>query len=111
MPSQKPKQTPTPEAKALSLFLMAYKSLDNAYKEEAKWINRRWDLVQSGELEKDKYQEEVLKLLDSHGGYLQVIEKTVRFYINKKGAWKSGGEDKYSIDARKIADDIIQKEA
>ena len=59
----------------------------------------------------DKYQEEVLKLLDSHGGYLQVIEKTVRFYINKKGAWKSGGEDKYSIDARKIADDLIQKEA
>jgi len=30
---------PTPEAKALSLFLMAYKAIDPIYKEQSKRIN------------------------------------------------------------------------
>ena len=48
-------QKPTPEAKALSLFLMAYKSYDNKYKEMLKRINKRWDMVRSEDLDKEIY--------------------------------------------------------
>jgi hypothetical protein len=53
--------------------------------------------------------EEVQNMLTSYGGYDEVIEKTVRFYIENTGEWKSRGDDKYSIDAKKIADQILNK--
>ena len=35
-------EKPTPEAKALSLFLMAYKTINPKHKEESKRINKLW---------------------------------------------------------------------
>ena len=102
-------QKPTPEAKALSLFLMAYKSYDNKYKEMLKRINRRWDMVRSEDLDKEIYLKEVQGMLDENGGYEEVIEKTVRYYIKKSGDWKLKGEDKYCKDAQAIADKIQKK--
>ncbi|MDG1332381.1 MAG: hypothetical protein P8P74_08620 [Crocinitomicaceae bacterium] len=99
---------PTPEAKALSLFLMAHKKTNSSYKEKAKRINKQWDLVVSGELSKEDYFEEVQQALDSYGGYSEVIEKTVRFYIDSTGEWKLKGDDKYCLDAQKIADKIMK---
>ena len=102
-------EKPSSEAKALSLFLMAFKSVDPAYKEKAKRINRQWDLVVKGELGKDEYLVEVQDMLSNFGGYDQVVEKTVQFYIEKTGEWKLQGEDKYCSDAKKIADKILNK--
>lgn len=45
----------TPEAKALSLFLMAHKKINSSYKEKAKRINKKWSLVLAGELSKSAY--------------------------------------------------------
>jgi len=100
---------PSPEAKALSLFLMAYKTIDPIYKEKSKRINKRWDMVLSDELSRTEYNEEVLEMLSSYGGYDEVVEKTVRFYIEKTGEWTSKGDDKYSQDAKEIADEILKK--
>ena len=100
---------PSAEAKALSLFLMAYKKTNPLYKEEAKRINRQWDLVVAEELSKSDYLEEVQNMLTSHGGYSAVIEKTVRFYIEKTGEWNLQGDDKYCLDARQIADKILKQ--
>ncbi len=102
-------QKPTPEAKALSLFLMAYKSYDNKYKELLKRINKRWDMVCSGDLDKNIYLKEVKKMLNENGGYEEVIEKTVRFYMKKSGDWTLKGDDKYCKDAQAIADKIQKK--
>ena len=102
-------QKPTPEAKALSLFLMAYKSYDNKYKEMLKRINKRWDMVRSEDLDKEIYLKEVQGMLDENGGYEEVIEKTVRYYIKKSGDWTLKGEDKYCKDAQAIADKIQKK--
>lgn len=100
---------PTPEAKALSLFLMAYKTKDPKYKETSKRINKMWDLVMEGEISRTNYNDEILNLLTSFGGYAVVVEKTVRFYIKKTGVWKLKGEDKYCEDAQKVADEILKK--
>lgn len=100
---------PSPEAKALSLFLMAFKKSDPAYKEKAKRINKQWDLVKAGELSNSAYMEEVQKALTSYGGYSEVVEKTVRFYIDKTGEWNLQGEDKYCLDAKKVADEILKQ--
>ena len=100
---------PSPEAKALSLFLMAYKKTNPIYKENSKRINRLWDLVKSDELSKSDYIEEVQNMLTSYGGYSEVVEKTVRFYIEKTGEWKLQGDDKYCLDAKQIADKILKK--
>lgn len=102
-------EKPSPEAKALSLFLMAYKAKDPVYKEKLKRINRLWDLVRMQELSKSDYMEEVQKMLTSYGGYEDVIEKTVRFYVEKTGEWKLKGDDKYCQDAQKIADKVLKK--
>ena len=102
-------EKPSPEAKALSLFLMAYKTIKPIYKEQLKRINRLWDLVTKDELSSSDYMEEVQKMLTSHGGYSEVIEKTVRFYIKKTGEWKLQGDDKYCVDAKQIADKILKK--
>ena len=51
----KKNEKPSPEAKALSLFLMAYKTIDPIYKEKSKRINRLWDLVVAEEITKDEY--------------------------------------------------------
>jgi hypothetical protein len=48
-------------------------------------------------------------MLDSYGGYLEVVEKTVKFYIEKTGEWKLNGNDKYCKDAKLIADKILKK--
>lgn len=100
-------QKPTPEAKALSLFLMAYKKTDPKFKEMSKWINKSWDLVQSRELSRQDYKDQVQELLDEYGGYDQVVEKTVKYYIDKTGKWTLKGEDKYSVDAQRVADTIL----
>lgn len=100
---------PSPEAKALSLFLMAFKKSDSSYKEKAKRINKQWDLVKAGELTNSAYMEEVQKALASYGGYSEVIEKTVRFYIDKTGEWTLQGDDKYCLDAQKVADEILKQ--
>ncbi len=102
-------EKPTPEAKALSLFLMAYKTKSPMYKEKAKRINRQWDLVQADKLSKEAYMEEVESMLLSYGGYEEVVEKTVRYYIEKTGEWKLKGDGKYSTDAQEIADKILNK--
>ena len=98
---------PSPKAKALSLFLMAYKTTDPSYKEKAKRLNKRWDMVKAEKLSKDDYMKEVLLTLQMYGGYSEVIEKTVQFYIDKTGEWKLQGDDKYCQDARKIADRLL----
>lgn len=102
-------EKPSPEAKALSLFLMAYKTINPIYKEKSKRINRLWDLVLVDELSRSDYIEEVQNMLSSYGGYSEVIEKTVRFYIEKTGEWKLQGDDKYCLDAKQIADKILNK--
>jgi len=100
---------PTPEAKALSLFLMAFKPKNPDYKEKLKRINRQWDLVKHDELDNNDYQKEVKAMLDSFGGYDKVIEKTVQHYINTTGEWNQKGDDKYCVDSKKIADQIFVK--
>mgnify|MGYP001822870442 CR=1 FL=1 len=102
-------EKPTPEAKALSLFLMAYKTIDPIYKEQSKRINKLWSLVSIGELSKKDYFEEVQKMLTSYGGYSEVVEKTVQFYIEKTGEWTLQGDDKYCQDAKLVADKILNK--
>lgn len=99
-------EKPSAEAKALSLFLMAYKSKNPIYKEQSKRINKLWDLVTKDELSAENYAEEVQKLLAANGGYEEVVEKTVRFYIRKTGAWKLQGDDKYCNDARLVAEKV-----
>ena len=109
MKKRKESKVPTPEAKALSLFLMAYKTIKPVYKEQAKYINRSWDLVNINKLSFDDYQEEVKEMLEALGGYNVVVEKTVKFYIHKTGEWKLKGEDKYCQDAKIVADKILNK--
>jgi hypothetical protein len=53
--------------------------------------------------------EEVQNMLTSYGGYSEVVEKTVKFYIEKTGEWKLQGDDKYCQDAKEIADKILKK--
>ena len=100
---------PSPEAKALSLFLMAYKSTDPVYKEKSKRINKRWGMVLSDEISRADYNEEVLKMLTAYGGYEEVVEKTVKFYIEKTGEWTLKGNDKYCQDAQLVADKLLKK--
>ena len=102
-------EKPSPEAKALSLFLMAHKSESPVYKENAKRINKQWDLVKTDELSKSDYSEEVQKMLETYGGYAAVVEKTVKFYIKKTGEWKLKGDDKYCLDAKEVADKMLSK--
>lgn len=102
-------EKPSPEAKALSLFLMAYKAKNPLYKEKLKRINKRWDLAKTGEISKSDYLNEVQSMLTSYGGYSEVVEKTVRFYIESTGEWKLQGDDKYCIDAKQVADKILNQ--
>ncbi len=102
-------EKPSPEAKALSLFLMAYKKTSPIHKEKSKRINRLWSLVAKDELSMIDYLKEVKNMLTSFGGYSEVVEKTVRFYIKKTGEWKLEGDDKYCLDARQIADKVLNK--
>lgn len=106
---KKNSEKPTPEAKALSLFLMAYKAKDPAYKEKLKRINRYWDMVKANQATKEDYMIEVNSMLDEYGGYSDVVEKTVLFYIEKSGEWTLKGDDKYCQDAQLIADRILKK--
>lgn len=102
-------EKPSAEAKALSLFLMAYKTTSPTHKEKSKRINRLWGLVLKGEMEMSDYLEKVESMLTLLGGYSEVVEKTVRFYIEKTGEWKLEGDDKYCLDAREVADRILKK--
>ena len=102
-------EKPSPEAKALSLFLMAYKTVSPVYKEKSKYINKQWSLVELNKLTRANYMKKVKKMLLLYGGYAEVVEKTVRYYIEKTGEWKLQGDDKYSLDAREVADKILNK--
>lgn len=106
---EKNTEKPSSKAKALSLFLMAYKTKDPVYKEKSKRINRLWDLVKKGELSKTDYMIEIENMLDMYGGYEGVIEKTILYYAEKTGEWKSNGDDQYSQDANKIAAKILKR--
>ena len=111
MKKRRESKVPTPEAKALSFFLMAYKTIKPVYKEQAKYINRSWDLVNINKLSFDDYQEEVKDMLETLGGYEVVLEKTVKFYIHKTGEWKMNGQDKYCQDAKVVAEKIMEEKA
>ena len=102
-------EKPSPEAKALSLYLMAFKTNKPINKENAKRINKQWDRVRLNELSMEDYMEEVQKMLNSYGGYSKVVEETVWYYIKKTGKWKLEGDDKYCIDAKQFADKILKK--
>ena len=102
-------EKPSPEVKALSLFLMAFKSSSQAYKEKSKRINKLWTQVGAGGTTKAVYLEEVQNMLAEFGGYTEVVKKTVQFYIDKTGEWKLEGDDKYCIDAKKVAEEILNK--
>jgi hypothetical protein len=106
---EKNTEKPSPEAKALSLFLMAYKTKDPIYKEKSKRINRRWVMVSMGKLTKKEYVDEVQVMLDLYGGYAAVVKKTVQYYIDKTGEWKLAGDDKYCQDAKIVADKLLSK--
>jgi hypothetical protein len=43
------------------------------------------------------------------GGYEEVVEKTVKYYIDKTGKWTLKGDDKYCLDAQAVADRIQHK--
>tara|TARA_R110002049_G_scaffold304112_4_gene499107 strand:+ start:476 stop:799 length:324 start_codon:yes stop_codon:yes gene_type:complete len=102
-------EKPSKEAKALSLFLMAFKSTSPIHKEKSKRINRLWSLVLSDELSKNEYLKEVKSTLESFGGYTEVVEKTVQFYIDKTGEWKLQADDQYGKDAQLIANKILNQ--
>jgi hypothetical protein len=101
---------PSPEAKALSLFLMAYKTASPEHKEKYKRIKKQWGKVINKELSSEEYTQEVQDTLESYGGYKEVIEKTVQFYIEKSGEWTLKGDDQYCIDAQNMADKILNQE-
>jgi len=107
--TKKKTEKPSPEAKALSLYLMAFKSTKPINKENAKRINKQWDRVKLNELSMEDYMEDVQKMLKSYGGYSKVVEETVWYYIKKTGTWKLEGDDKYCIDAQEFADKILNK--
>jgi hypothetical protein len=100
---------PSPETKALSLFLMAYKTTSPNYKEKYKHIKKQWGKVISNDLSSRDYVQEVQDTLASYGGYASVVEQTVKFYIDKTGEWTLQGDDKYCIDAMKVANEILNK--
>ena len=100
---------PSAEAKALSLFLMAYKTTNPIYKEKSKWINKQWDLVLKDELTRSEYNEKVQEMLTSYGGYAEVVEKTVKYYIEKTGEWTLKGDDKYCQNAQLVAEKLLKK--
>ena len=102
-------EKPSPKAKALSLFLMAYKSKNPIYKEQSKRINKQWDRLKMNKIDKKDYVKEVQNMLNIYGGYTEVVEKTVRHYIETTGEWTLKGDDKYCKDAKKIADKILKK--
>jgi hypothetical protein len=102
-------EKPLPEAKALSLYLMAFKTTKPINKENAKRINKQWNRVKLNELSVKDYMEEVQTMLNSYGGYSKVVEETVWYYIKKTGTWKLEGDDKYCRDAKQIADEILNK--
>ncbi len=102
-------EKPTAEAKALSLYLMAFKKTSPKHKEKSKRISKQWGRVGKGELSSSDYLKEVQSMLKSFGGYSKVVEQTVRFYIEKTGEWKLKGEDKYCLDAKEVADKILKK--
>ena len=100
---------PSPEVKALSLFLMAFKKTSPTYDKKSKRMNKLWNQVLSDEISKSYYLEEVDSMLAYFGGYEEVLEKTVRHFIEKKGEWKLDGNDRFSKDAQKVADRILSE--
>jgi len=102
-------EKPSAEAKALSLFFMAYKAKNPVYKEQAKRLNKQWDLLKSEEISRKAYDGEVQRLLKIYGGYEMVLEKTVRYYIETTGAWTLKGDDKYNVDANEMAAKILSE--
>lgn len=102
-------EKPTAEAKALSLFLMAFKKTNPNHKEKSKRIKKLRGHLNEGRLSLHNYNKEVDEMLGSFGGYAVVVEKTVKFYIEKSGKWTLEGEDQYCLDARAVADKILNK--
>lgn len=105
----KKRDKPSAEAKALSLFLMAFKSKSPEYKVKSKRINKQWRKVTMGDVSQRDYLKEVQVMLTSCGGYQEVLEKTVKHYIKKTGLWSLKGDDKYCKDAQQVADRLLKK--
>lgn len=103
------REAPSKEAKALSLFLMAYKTESQEYKDKSKRINKLWRLVSRGEYSSKDYLKEVHNVIANYGGYKNIVEKTVQYYIDKTGKWELKGDDKYCRDAQRAADRIMNK--
>lgn len=106
---EKEVEAPSKEAKALSLFLMAFKAKDPAYLEKSKRINKLWRLVSRNEYSSKDYLKEVHNVIASYGGYKDIVEKTVKFYIAKTGKWDLKGDDKYCQDAKRVAEKLLTK--
>ena len=104
-------EAPSKEAKALSLFLMAYKTKDPIYLEKSKRINKLWRLVSRNEYSSKDYLKEVHNVIASYGGYKEVVEKTVKFYIAKTGKWDLKGDDKFCQDAKRVAEKLLTKKS
>jgi len=102
-------EKPSPEAKALSLYLMAFKNTKPQNRENARRINKQWERVKHEELSKEAYyMEEVQEMLKSYGGYAKVVEETVWHFVKKTGKWTLEGEDKYCVDAQQFAEKIMK---
>lgn len=100
-------EKPSPEAKALSLFLMAHKGVSSEFKHKSNHVKRLWNMVLNGEISNNMYIGEVETILKSYGGYQKVVEKTVKYYIDKTGEWSLKGDDKYCQDAQAVADELL----
>ena len=100
---------PAREAKALSLYLMAFKNAKPKNKENAKRNNKQWNRVKDESLSMKDYMAEVQTMLDFYGGYSKVVEDTVWHFIKKTGRWELEGDDQYCIDARRVADEALRK--
>lgn len=102
-------EKPSAEAKALSLYLMAFKSIDPVCKEQSKRMKRLWSIVLENDSRMKDYIKEVQKLLTAHGGYEEVVEKTVKHFVEKTGEWNLKGDDKFCVDAQRVADELKKK--
>jgi len=81
-------EKPAPEAKALSLFLMAHKNVGSEHKENANYIKELWSMVLNGKLDQRKYSQEVSAMVKFYGGDEKGVENKVKYFFYKNGEVK-----------------------
>ena len=52
---------------------------------------------------------ELKNMLNSNGGYFEVVEKTIKYYMEKTVKWTLKGDDKYCKDAYYFVDKYLKK--